>query len=119
MSQWTHNQVAEEDLQDLGLEALAALEDLLQQADEDVAEGRADEGAVDGHLGHARGEVVARLAPVVGNPRGEELLQAREGARGEHLGAQGVALQLLEVGLAERVSRRHCPAVNCARLTAR
>jgi len=71
-----------------------------------VAQGRADEGAVDGHLGHARGEVVAGPAPVVRDPRGQELLQAREGARREHLGAQGVALQLLEVGL-ERLRQSH------------
>jgi hypothetical protein len=96
----THDQVADENLHDLGLQALAALEDLLQQADEDVAQGRADHGAVQGHLGHARGEVVAALAPVVRNPRREELLQARQRARGEDLGAQRVALQLLEVRLA-------------------
>ena len=95
----THDQVADEDLEDLGLQALATLEDLLQDADEEVAQGRADEGAVDGHLGHARGEVVAALAAVVGNPRGQELLQAGEGARGEDLGAQRVGLELLEVGL--------------------
>jgi hypothetical protein len=60
-----------------------------------VAQGRADDGAVQGHLRDARGEVGARLAPVVRNPRGQELLQAREGARRQDLGAQRVALQLL------------------------
>jgi hypothetical protein len=94
-----YNQVADEDLHNLGLETLAPAEHLLQDADEDVAERGADEGAVDGHLGHARREVVALLAPVVGDPRGEELLQAGEGARGEHLGAQRVLLELLQVGL--------------------
>lgn len=50
---------------------------------------------------------MAVLAPVVGDPRGEELLQARQGARGEHLGAQRVLLQLLQVHLRwdGRVSR--------------
>lgn len=99
MGTGAYDQVAEENLQDLGLDAGAALEQLLQDADEDVAERGGDQGAVDGHLGHARGEVVAALAAVVGDPRGQELLQARQRARGEHLGAQRVALQLLEVRL--------------------
>lgn len=64
-----------------------------------MAQGRADERAVEGHLGHARGEVVAALAPVVRNPRGEELLQAGEGAGCEDLCTEWVALELLEVCL--------------------
>jgi hypothetical protein len=104
-----YDKVAEEDLEDLGLQALASLEHALQDTDEEVAEGRGNDCAVEGHLGNARGEVGARLAPVVGNPRGEELLQTRQSARGEHLGAQRVALQLLEVGL-EHVSRSIRPA---------
>jgi hypothetical protein len=114
----THDQVADENLHDLGLQALAALEDLLQQADEDVAQGRADHGAIQGHLGHARGEVVAALAPVVRNPRREELLQARQRARGEDLGAQRVALQLLEVRLSPVSAATHT-SLYCATLTAR
>ena len=94
-----HNQVADKNLQDLGLDTRASLEELLKHADEDMAKRRADEGAVDGHLGHTRGEVVAALAPVMGDPRRQELLQTRQSSRGEHLGAQRVALQLLEVGL--------------------
>ena len=116
---WTaYNQVADENLQDLGLEALATAEDLLEDADKDVAERGADEGAVQGHLGDARGEVVAVLAPVMGNPRGEELLQAGQGARGEHLGAQRVLLQLLQVGLQVGWSAG-MQGANCASLTAR
>lgn len=49
---------------------------------------------------------MAVLAPVVGNPRREELLQAGQGARGEHLGAQRVLLQLLEIGLRDASSVR-------------
>ena len=64
----TYNQIADENLQNLGLQALAALEDLLEQADEDVAQGRADERAVEGHLRDTRGEVVAALAPVMRDP---------------------------------------------------
>ena len=105
-----YDQIADENLQDLGLEALAASEDLLEDADEDVAERGADEGAVQGHLGHARGEVVAVLAAVVGNPRGKELLQAREGARGEQLGAQPGPLQVLQVGLCRGFVSAGCRA---------
>ncbi len=65
----THYEIADENLHNLGLETLAALEDLLQEADEDVSQGRADHGAVQGHLGNARREVVSRLAPVVRDPR--------------------------------------------------
>jgi hypothetical protein len=35
-----HNQIANEDLENLGLQTCAAGEDLLQDANEDVAEGR-------------------------------------------------------------------------------
>ena len=71
-----YDQVGEENLQDLGLDTCAALEELLQHANQDVAERGADDGAVQRHLGHTRGEVVAALAPVVRDPRREELLQA-------------------------------------------
>jgi hypothetical protein len=46
----TDNQIAEHDLQDLGLQACAPLEDLLEEADKDVAKGRADDRAIQGHL---------------------------------------------------------------------
>lgn len=64
-----------------------------------MAEGSADEGTVDGHLGYSRADVVAVLAAIVGDPRGQDLLQTRQGTRGEHLGPQRVALKLLKVGL--------------------
>lgn len=67
---YAYNQVADEDLQNLSLETLASSEDFLQQTDENVAERGADEGAVQGHLGHTRGEVVAVLAAIMGDPRG-------------------------------------------------
>ena len=59
----------------------------------------ADEGSVDGHLGHPAVEVVAVLAAVAGDVRGEDFLEGGEGAGGEHFGAEGVGLQLLQVGL--------------------
>lgn len=88
----TYDQVADEDLQDLSLEAGAAGKDLLQDADEDVAQRGADEHAVQRHLGDARAEVVAVLADIVGEIRGEQFLQTGEHAGGEHLGAQRVGL---------------------------
>lgn len=95
----TYNEVTGEDLQELGLETRAAGEDALQDADEHVAQRRADQGAVERHLGDARGEVVPVLVAVLRNVRGQELLQRRQRAGGKHLGAQRVGLELLEVGL--------------------
>jgi hypothetical protein len=42
---------------------------------------------------------VAALAPVMRNPRGKELLQTGKGTGCEHLGAQRVALELLQIRL--------------------
>jgi hypothetical protein len=42
---------------------------------------------------------VALLAAVMGDPRSEELLQREKRAGGEHLGAERVGLELLEVCL--------------------
>jgi len=66
-----------------------------------VAERGADESAVGGHLGHARREVVAVLVAILGQPRGDQLLGAGQRAGREHLGAQRVLLELLDVGLGE------------------
>lgn len=64
-----------------------------------MAEGRADEHSVEGHLGNARAEVVAVLADIVRNPRGQQLLQTGEDTGCEHLRAQRVLLEVEEVGL--------------------
>lgn len=69
-----------------------------------MAQGSADQGTVGGHLGHARGEVVAMLVAVLGQPRGEELLGAGEGSGRQHLGAQRVRLELLDIGLRQEVA---------------
>lgn len=60
---------------------------------------RRHERAIDGHLGHAAVDVVAVLAAVASDVRGEHFLQGGEGAGCEHLGAEGVGLELVEVGL--------------------
>jgi hypothetical protein len=95
----TYNQIANEDLENLGLQTCAAGEDLLQDANEDVAEGRGDEHSVQRHLGDARAEVVAVLADIVGDPRSQQFLQTGEHTGGEHLRAQRVLLELEEVCL--------------------
>lgn len=64
----TYYKIAGEDLQDLGAQACPTREDLLQQPDQKRAERSADESAIRGHLGNARGEVVAVLVPVLGQP---------------------------------------------------
>jgi len=64
-----------------------------------VTQGRGDKHAVQGHLRDARAEIVTVLADIMSEPRGEQFLHTREHTRGEHLGAQRVVLQLLEVGL--------------------
>jgi len=94
-----YNQVADENLQNLGPQTGAVLERLLQGPDEAVAERGADEGAVRRHLGHARRKVVAVLVAVLGQPRGDQLLSTGEGAGREHLGPHRVVLELLDVGL--------------------
>ena len=94
-----YDKVANEDLQDLGLQTRAAGKDLLQDADEEMAQRGGDEHAVQGHLGHAMAEIMAVLANIVGDPGREEFLQGREDTRGQHLGAQRVRLQLAQVKL--------------------
>ena len=95
----TYDQVADENLQDLCTEARPTREDLLQDANEDMTERRANEHAVQRHFRDARTEVMAVLADIVGEPRGQQFLQAGEHAGSEHLRAQRVFLQLAQVGL--------------------
>lgn len=110
----TYDQVADEDLEDLSLQAGATSEDLLKNADEDMAQRGGNEHAVERHLRDARAEVVAMLADIMGEPRGEKFLKTGEHTGGEHLSAQRVLLQLTEIGLRRsipriswRVHRRH------------
>lgn len=50
--QGPYNQIAGDDLQDLGLQALPPREDLLQNANEQMAQRGTDKHSVEGHLGH-------------------------------------------------------------------
>lgn len=110
MSGWAYDQVGDEDLQNLGPQARPAGEQLLEDRDHDVAQRCADEGTVDGHLGHATGEVVAVLAAILCDPRSEKLLRARKGSRGDHLGLQRVILELLQIPLSRVLARLlFCP----------
>ena len=94
----TYNEVADDNLHNLGLQTGTATEGQLQQPDKKMAQRGADKGAIGGHLGHTRGEVVAMLVTILGEEGRDELLGAGEGAGGEHLGAQRVVLDLLDVG---------------------
>lgn len=95
----TYNQVADKDLENLGAQARPAFEDLLQQVDQKRAEGRADESTIGSHLGHTRREVVTILVAVLGQEGCNELLCSGQRASGQHLGAEGVLFELLDVGL--------------------
>lgn len=68
ISRSSYNKVRNDDLENLRLQARPALECLLEERDHHMAERRADERAVDRHLGHAAGEVVTRLVAVFGDP---------------------------------------------------
>ena len=95
----TYNQVADDNLENLGPQAGAPAEGLLQKPNQEVAQGGADEGAICRHLGDSRGEIVAVLVAILGEPRGHELLGTRESTSREHLGPQRVLLKLPEVSL--------------------
>jgi len=99
VSDRTYQQVAGEDLQDLGLDARPASEDPLQNSNEEVAQRGADEHSVEGHLGDAGAEVVTVLADIMGDPRGQDFLQTGQDTGGQHFSAQGVRLQLAKVEL--------------------
>ena len=101
-AQWsrvTYDQVRDNDLHDLCLQARPSRKHLLKDGDHQVSQWSADEGAVYRHLRHAAGEVVTMLVAVFGNPRGEELLKSCQRAGREHLGAERVFLELLQVPL--------------------
>jgi len=71
----TYHKIADKDLENLRLQASPTREQSLQNADQDVAERRADKSTVCGHLGYPRGEVVAVLVAVFGDPGCEEFLK--------------------------------------------
>lgn len=95
----TYNQVADKNLENLGPQAGAPAEGLLEKPNQEVAQGSADEGAIRRHLGHSRSEIVAVLVAILGEPRGKELLGTSESTSREHLGPQRVLLKLPEVSL--------------------
>lgn len=95
----SYDQVADENLQNLGLETCTTGKDTLQNADKEMAQRRRNKHAIQRHLGHAMAEVVAVLADIVGDPGREEFLQGGEQAGSQHFGAQGVGLELAQVEL--------------------
>lgn len=64
----SYDQIADEDLKNLGSQTGPAFEEFLQDGDQDVTQWSADEGAVEGHLGYARAQVVAVFTAIVGDP---------------------------------------------------
>ena len=101
----SYDQIGDDDLENLRLQAGPASERLLEEGDHNMTERCADERAVHGHLGHTASEVVPRLVAILCDPRGQELLQGRERTRCEHLGLERVLLELLQVPLSHlRVS---------------
>ena len=70
----TYHQVANNDLEDLGPQTGPACKQLLENADQDMAQRGADESTVRSHLRDSRSEVVAMLVPVLCNPRCKEFL---------------------------------------------
>ena len=62
----TYDQVADQNLHNLGFQACPSLEDFLQQPDEDVTYRRANQGTIGSHFRNARGEVVAMLIAILG-----------------------------------------------------
>lgn len=64
---------------------------------------RANESTVDRHLRHTAREVVTMLIAVLRDPRGQELLKRAERARRDHLRAQRILLELLQVPLQPRL----------------
>lgn len=62
-----YNQVADDDLQNLRPQASPTRKDSLEDMNQKVTERRADEGAIDGHLGYAGIDVVTMSAPIFRN----------------------------------------------------
>lgn len=60
-----------------------------------------NEHAVERHLGHPMAEVVAVFADILRDPGREEFLQGRKDTGGEHLGTEGVRLELAQVELSK------------------
>lgn len=95
----TYEQIAEQDLEDLGLQTRTAGEDLLEYANEDMAQWCTDECSVCCHLRYSGSEVTPTLCDILRDPGCEEFLQGGQCTGGQHLCTEGVGLKLLEVDL--------------------
>lgn len=96
---FAYHKVRDEDLRNLRFERCAVAEQPLENSNQGMAERSADQGAISHHLRDARGEVVAMLAAVMSEPGGQDFLDTSQGTGREHFGAEGVCLELFEVGL--------------------
>ena len=70
----TYDQIAEDDLQDLGLQTGAARKQLLEDLDHEMTKRCADESTICSHLGDPRVDIVAMLALVPGDVRCDDFL---------------------------------------------
>ena len=70
----TYYQIANENLHNLRLQTSSPSKQLLQYTDQEVSQRRANERAVDSHLGHSRADVVAMLADIFRDPGCEHFL---------------------------------------------
>ena len=95
----THDEVGDDDLHDLRPQACPSCKELLKDRDHQVAQWSADESSIDCHLWHAAGEVMTMLVAVLGDPGREELLESCQRAGSEHLCAQRIFLELLQIPL--------------------
>ena len=95
----TYDEIAKENLQDLGLQACAAGKYLLEDAHEEVAQWGSDKHAVEKHFRNTGAEVVPIPADIIRDPRGQVFLSCGKHTRRQHLGAQRVLLQLTQVHL--------------------
>lgn len=70
----TYDQIADENLYNLRLQTSPPGKQPLQYTDQEVSQGRANERAVDSHLGHSRADVVAMLTDIFRDPGCEHFL---------------------------------------------
>lgn len=95
---WRDNEIADQDLENLGAGGGTVSESALEDIDEQMTERGRDEGTVDGHHGHT-GSQIASMLLVAGNERGEKFLEGRESSGRDHLRLKRVRLEQSEVRL--------------------
>lgn len=98
----SNNEVADQDLEDLGTGGSAISESALENINEQVTERGRDEGAVDGHHRHTWGQIAAMLL-IAGDERCKKFLESRQGTGRNHLRLKRVRLEQVQVRLNVRL----------------